>query len=209
MDIKNMYENTVKLIKELGVEGLRKALPNLTVPQKKVLASILNELKLQKSVSVEEEYNPKKETQPVVDLEVETQRVMPTEEEEDILVSETANHNSQGDKTPEELTSNVAKSIDWSGKNLFSTAGKFHVESEEILFAPVEETLEKSDSDLSPLEQMLVKGEDKSWVQIQQEKMTKRLQAAKMSKTTTSFSDEDLFSALNLSQEDAQKLLGE
>jgi len=204
----SIYNEVLTLVKSLGKEGILKAMPHLSASNKRVLASVLNELQLKKSLDVTA-YNPNTEEVPVVSLEVETYNPTAKEEgaEEDLLVNGSEAHGSQGDKTPPELVANVAKSVSWFGKNLFSTTGKFHINSESFLFAEKAEPIEKSDSDLSNLESLIIKGEDRSWVDVQKEKALQKLQEVELRKATPSYSEEDLLQALKISKEDAAQLI--
>lgn len=115
---------------------------------------------------------------------------------------------------------NMTKSADWSQENALlkaMTGGRnHHFSMEEYIDAVLkndgkDQTIEKSNPGFKPsdLNEIIAKGEDASWDQINCDKLVKANVEKQRGKFFKSFQDDEIAQALGLSPEEAKKILGE
>lgn len=111
---------------------------------------------------------------------------------------------------------NMTKSLTWEDETRLlkaNTQGRnfnFNVEQfieETIANEPKEETVKKSENDKEDLNDLIEKGKDKNWNQVNKEKMKDEAKKKENGKIVKSFSDEELAEAMGMTVEEARKIL--
>ena len=108
----------IATIKELGAEGLRKSLPELSDDQRDLVKSILEEMsKGKQAVSMDANYDGDRKfiTHDVMGTELEDGS---DDEDEKLVLQAAASHNHQGDLSPEGRDDHVIKACDEEGKEI-------------------------------------------------------------------------------------------
>lgn len=99
-------------IKELGLEGLKKSMTNISEEQKELLKSVLEEMKeeaLEKAVEMDANYAAKRRRENIKDTNYDTE-FADDDADEKLVKPEAAQHNHQGDITPEGREGQIIKS---------------------------------------------------------------------------------------------------
>lgn len=104
---KTPIEELKETITQLGPEGLKKSLGQMSEEQKELLKSVLEDMA--KAVSFDDEYAAPVRRQPIESTKLE-EEVASDDEDEDLVKLEAAKHNHQGDVTPEGREGQVIKS---------------------------------------------------------------------------------------------------
>jgi hypothetical protein len=173
-----------------------------------------------------DKYKMKKDMKKSEEDEIEKAKKMDKEQAKDkIMAMEEKEH---GTKDPKKLVEaekkehkedkkkDMKKSVSWEDETRLlkaNTQGRnfnFNVEKfieETIANEPKEETVKKSESDKEDLNDLIAKGKDMSWNQVNKEKMKDEAKKKQNGKVVKSFSDEELAEAMGMSVEEARKIL--
>lgn len=98
----------IETIKELGVEGLKKSLPDLSDTQKELLNEVLEDMALEKSASMDANYSPERKFDKLENMGTEEENGS-DDADEKLVVAQAAQHNHQGNRDPEGIEDHVIK----------------------------------------------------------------------------------------------------
>ena len=138
----------IETIKELGAEGLKKALPELSDSQKELVKSVLEEIsKGKQDVAMDANYDGDKKFAKLAEMGTEVENGS-DDEDEKLMMQSAASHNPQGDVSPEGREGQVIKGEKMEEKKEEKAGKKVAEAVDEMAEGEAEEVMEEHEKEM-------------------------------------------------------------